>query len=497
MRIFGVFSIWSICCLFSAVLIVPSAAETRADEPPAAPREFRAAWVATVENIDWPSKRGLSTAEQQAEIDRIVNVAADLNLNAIVLQVRTTADALYASELEPWSIYLTGKQGVAPQPYYDPLDYWVTATHARGIELHAWFNPYRAQMKPGELADSHVSRTMPDSIKQYDRSLWMDPGSKQAAEHSLAVFNDVVRRYDIDGVHIDDYFYPYPVTKDDVKVPFPDDLSWAEYQASGGQLERDDWRRQNINDLIEKIYTTTHAIKPHVRFGISPFGIGRAGTAPGISGFDQYHELYADAALWLRQGWCDYFTPQLYWPIDQKAQSFPVLLDYWHSENSQSRYIWPGLYTSRVGGKNKAYELQEIPNQIEVVRSRSDSPGHVHFSMTALLENREGLVDALKAGVYRSPALSPAMTWLDDSSPARPTVQADRTPSGGLTLKLNAGDDQAVWLWSVWTRANDEWTFSVHPGHASTIDLDASASDWVVSAVDRCGNESLRVASSD
>lgn len=466
-----------------------------ADEPPAAPREFRAAWVATVENIDWPSKRGLSTADQQAEIERIVDVAADLNLNAIVLQVRTTADALYASELEPWSLYLTGKQGAPPNPYYDPLEYWVTAAHARGIELHAWFNPYRAQMKPGELADSHISHTMPESVKKYDRYLWMDPGSQASAQHSLAVFNDVVRRYDIDGVHIDDYFYPYPVTKDGVKVPFPDDDSWAKYQAGGGKLERDDWRRKNINDLIEQIYKTTHAIKPHVRFGISPFGIGRAGKAPGITGFDQYNELYADAALWLNEGWCDYFTPQLYWPIAQKPQSFPVLLDYWRSENRQSRYIWPGLFTSRVGDKNRAFEMQEIPAQIEVVRSRSDSPGHVHFSMKALLQNREGLADTLKAGVYRYDALSPAMTWLDGTPPAPPTVATERSANGGLTLKLTSGDSEPVWLWSIWARTSGNWTFKAYPGQTPSIELAASTTDWVVAAVDRCGNESSRVAS--
>ncbi len=489
MRANNVFSSLCLSCVLSMLAV-----GTRAEYPPTAPREFRAAWVATVENIDWPSKRGLSTAEQQAEIEHMLDVTVELNMNAIVLQVRTTADALYASELEPWSVYLTGKQGVAPKPYYDPLEYWVTAAHARGIELHAWFNPYRAQMNSGELADSHISHTMPESVKKYDRYLWMDPGSPAAAQHSLAVFNDVVRRYDIDGVHIDDYFYPYPVTKDGAKVPFPDDDSWAAYQAGGGKLERDDWRRKNINDLIEQIYETTHAIKPHVRFGISPFGIGRPGKAPGITGFDQYEELYADAALWLNEGWCDYFTPQLYWPIAQEPQSFPVLLDYWQSENRQSRYIWPGMFTSRVGDKRRMFEMQEIPAQIEVVRSRSDAPGHVHFSMKALLKNREGLADALKAGVYRSDALPPAMTWLDDSPPSPPNLAIERSASGGLTLKLTPGDNEPVWLWSVWTRTSGNWIFTTYPGQTQSIELTATTTDWVVAAVDRCGNESSRVA---
>lgn len=474
--------------------LAPLAQPTLADEPPATPREFRAAWVATVENIDWPSKPGLSTAEQQAEIDRILNVADSLNLNAIVLQVRTTADALYASELEPWSRYLTGTQGLAPQPFYDPLEYWVTAAHQRGIELHAWFNPYRAQMRSGELAANHVSRTMPESVKKYDRYLWLDPGSKQAAQHSLAVFNDVVRRYDIDGVHIDDYFYPYPVTKDDVKVPFPDDASWAEYQATGGKLQRDDWRRQNINQLIEQIYFTTHAIKPHVRFGISPFGIGRPGKAPDITGFDQYQELYADAALWLNEGWCDYFTPQLYWPIAQKPQSFPVLLDYWLSENKHDRAVWPGLFTSRVGNKQRRYSVQEIADQIEVVRSRGESPGHVHFSMKALLQNREGLADALKQGIYRTPAVSPAMVWLDDAPPLAPKVNAKPSADGSVTLEFTPGNDEPVWLWGIWTLTADNWSFDTLPGHTPSHTLPPSTTAWRVSAIDRCGNESPRTA---
>lgn len=477
-----------------SIFVLPFATDySLADEPPSAPREFRAAWVATVENIDWPSKPGLSTAEQQAEIDRILEVAVSLNLNAIVLQVRTTADALYSSELEPWSFYLTGKQGVPPDPFYDPLEYWVSSAHARGIELHAWFNPYRAQMRQGELAASHVSHTMPESVKRYDRYLWLDPGSAQAAKHSLAVFNDVVRRYDIDGVHIDDYFYPYPVTKDGIKVPFPDDASWAEYQADGGELARDDWRRQNINNLIEQIYHTTHAIKPHVRFGISPFGIGRPGKSPGITGFDQYQELYADAALWLNQGWCDYFTPQLYWPIAPQPQSFPVLLDYWRSENTHDRYVWPGLFTSRVGSKTRPYTVQEIVDQIEVVRSRGDGPGHVHFSMKALLENREGLADTLKQGLYRSPALSPAMVWLDDTPPLPPSVDTERATDGGLTLALTPGDGEPAWLWGVWHQTADGWTFASRPAHTSSITLDPSTTAWRVSAVDRCGNESERI----
>lgn len=510
--------------------------------PPAAPREFRAAWVATVDNIDWPSKKGLPAEEQKKEILAILDKAAELKLNCLIVQIRTSADALYPSKLEPWSVYLSGTQGLPPQPQYDPLKMWIDEGHARGIEIHAWFNPYRARAGDPKLplAASHIAKRRPDLVRAYGPYLWLDPGEPDAAKQSLAVFNDVVRRYDVDGIHIDDYFYPYPVKakpgepKNEAgEAPFPDDASWAKYKKSHPikpnpatapadveRLARDDWRRQNVDELVHDIYTSTKKIKPWVKFGISPFGLGRPGTAPGIKGFDQYEKLYANAAMWLENGWCDYFVPQLYWPIEQKAQSFPVLFDYWRSENKMNRHIWPGLFTSKIIEKPKPatqpatlsageaalnatttpatspatqpwlWSAKEIANQIAVTRSRDPrTAGHVHFSMKALQRDFVGVATLLKGEAYGDDALVPASTWLDDKAPPAPDVKLD-----GNTIKLKPGGGEATWLFAVWTRTPEGWKFKTLPGATRSAPVDAGTVQAVVTAVDRCGNESERVS---
>lgn len=467
-----------------------SAAQETIPEPPPSPREFRAAWVATVDNIDWPSRRGLSTAEQQAELIRILDKAAELKLNCLVLQVRTTADALYDSRLEPWSYYLTGESGKAPDPFYDPLTMWVDEAHRRGIEIHAWLNPYRARFGTNEVAASHVSRTRPDLVKTYGRYLWLDPGEPDAAAHSLAVFADVVNRYDIDGVHMDDYFYPYPITEDGEEVDFPDDASWAKYQSSGGQLGRADWRRDNVNRLVRQIHQQTRQAKPWVRFGISPFGIGRPGAAPGITGFDQYEKLYADATLWLKEGWCDYFAPQLYWPIDQKAQSFPVLYEFWRQESTHGVPVWPGLFTSRTGDMNRPFPPKEILRQIEVVRTPGAGTGHIHFSMKALMQNREGLANELQTTLYASPALVPSDPIATGDPPSAPIV--DRAEPGSDTLRIRPGDAKSLKAFAIWNWDGSEWAFTVIPSSQSHYNPPAASRRVVITAVDRHGRESTR-----
>ena len=476
--------------------------------PPAAPREFRAAWVSTVANIDWPSRPNLPAEKQQAEAIAILERARALNLNAIVLQVRPAADAIYVSGIEPWSEYLTGVQGQPPKPLYDPLQFWVKEAHARGIELHAWFNPYRARQTVGKAtATNHFSRTHPNAVKTYGKFQWMDPGEDAAADQTLAVVLDVVRRYDIDGVHIDDYFYPYPIDATGAdngaldgkggkqELDFPDWASWQRYVAGGGKLDRASWRRQNVNKLIEALYTGIHKEKSWVRFGISPFGLGRPDRRPpGINGFSQYDKLYADAELWLENGWVDYLTPQLYWPIAQKPQAYDVLLDYWLAQNRRGRHVWPGLYTSRIGAASKEYPPQEIVDQIDVTRQRPAANGHVHFSMAALMENRKGIDDRLRSGPYAGQALVPATPWLGNSVPGVPVVQAGH--SANVTkLQLTASSNNA--LYAIWARYGDEWRFTVVP--ASRVDWplpdDArlgAANAIVVSAVDRLGNESAR-----
>jgi len=468
------------------------------DQPPPAPREFRAAWVASVANIDWPSRPGLPAAAQRAEALAILDRARAIGLNAIILQVRPAGDALYPSALEPWSEYLGGAQGRGPSPAYDPLQFWLNEAHTRGLELHAWFNPYRARHSTARtaLVAPHLAVARPDAVKPYGDALWMDPGEPAAQQRTLAVVADVVRRYDIDGVHLDDYFYPYPVVRDGGDLPFPDDPAWVRYLKEGGPLARDDWRRANVNALVQGLQRTIRAIRPQVRLGISPFGIGRPDRRPpGIEGFSQYDRLYADVEEWLEQGWCDYLVPQLYWPIDRAPQSFAVLLAYWLAQNRRGRHVWPGLYTSMVGAVRDPWPAAEILNQVALARRPLDSSpapsptgtGQVHFSMVALMQDRDGIATRLQRGPYARPALLPATPWIDDRAPPAPRLRLD-----GARLIVERGAGSAPWVWAVWQSVAGEWRFDVVPGHESVPEVDARADAIAVSAVDRLGNESPR-----
>ena len=354
--------------------------------PPPVAREFRGAWVASVNNIDWPSRPALTTEQQKQELLAILDRCQSLKLNVVILQVRPACDALYASKLEPWSEYLTGTQGKAPSPFWDPLEFAVAQAHARGLELHAWFNPFRARHSSGTvLAANHVSKTHPALVKTYGTHLWLDPGLPEVHDYSARVILDVVQRYDIDGVHIDDYFYPYR-EKDAAKkdLPFPDWASWKAYQSSSGNLSRDDWRRDNVNRFIARLYREVHAAKPWVKVGVSPFGIYRPGQPAQIKGFDQYESIYADPKTWLGNGWLDYLAPQLYWRIDPPAQSFPVLLKWWTENNPKHRLIVAGLNTTAIGATsnyttsdagNKGWPAGEIVKQIELTRQQPGAAG--------------------------------------------------------------------------------------------------------------------------
>ena len=356
-----------------------------------AEREFRGAWVATVYNLDWPSKPGLPAAAQKAELRTILNKAAELKLNAILLQVRPACDALYNAKQEPWSAFLTGRQGESPG--YDPLEFAISEAHARGIELHAWFNPFRAAIHAGDtLAPSHVARVHPEWVRKYGGQLWLDPGEPAARRYVIDVILDVVRRYDIDGVHIDDYFYPYPKGGAD----FPDGETW---QQRGAGMNRSDWRRENINHFVEEMYRSVKGAKSSVRVGISPFGIWRPHVPATIeAGLDSYAQLFADSRKWLAEGWCDYLAPQLYWSCEPAKQSFPVLLAWWRAQSHAGRPIYPGIATERIGAARPA---SEIARQIALTRQGTSQPGHIHWSMKALMRNQGGVDDVLKRDVYR------------------------------------------------------------------------------------------------
>ncbi len=367
----------------------------------AAEPEFRGAWVATVYNLDWPSKPGLSAAAQKAQLRALLDRAAALKLNAILLQVRPASDALYDSKMEPWSQFLTGKAGVSPG--YDPLEFAVAEAHARGLELHAWINPFRAAVSASAaLPPNHVAKQHPEWVRRFGKQLWIDPGEPEARVYVIRVITDIARRYGVDGIHLDDYFYPYPLSSG--SASFPDDASWQRYGAKSG-LSRADWRRENINDFVRSMYRAVKVARPRARVGISPFGIWRPGVPPTIEAqLDAYGQLYADSRKWLAEGWVDYLAPQLYWSIEPAKQSFPVLLDWWRAQ-SRGKPVWPGMATERIGSKRPAREIIE---QIALTRRGTRSPGHIHWSMKALLQNQGGIDNLLEAGPYAEKAEPPA-----------------------------------------------------------------------------------------
>jgi uncharacterized lipoprotein YddW (UPF0748 family) len=465
--------------------------------PPEPVREFRGAWVASVKNIDWPSQKTLSTQEQKAELLAILDRAAQLKLNAIIFQVRPACDALYASRIEPWSEYLTGTMGKPPEPFYDPLAYAVEEAHKRGLELHAWFNPYRARLLPAKSppAPAHISQTRPQLVRQYGEFLWLDPGEKEVQDYSLSVVMDVVKRYDVDGIHFDDYFYPYKTRDSSGRdFDFPDDASWRRLGA-GGKLSRDDWRRENVNLFIQRVYKSIRKSKPWVKFGVSPFGIWRPRNPPQIRGLDAYASLYADSRKWLVNGWLDYFVPQLYWGIDPPEQSFPTLLRWWAEQNPKGRILCAGMDSTKVSGGSESrpgWQPREILNQIRLGRKQGGVNGHIHWNMTSLLRN-SALDEALVQQVYQQPALMPPSPWLGRARPGQPKLVVARG-AGGSRLEISwkpSGSDKAR-LWLLQTRTGGLWRQEVLPATKTSHGWNGVRPEVVaISAIDRNSEVSL------
>ena len=480
-------------------------------------REFRGVWAASVENIDWPSRPGLPVEKQKAELLLLLDRARQANLNAVLLQVRPACDALYQSNLEPWSEYLTGQMGRAPYPAYDPLTFAVDEAHKRGLELHAWFNPFRARAGGNNAPASanHITRTHPEWVRTYGALKWLDPGEKGARDYSLAVILDVVRRYDVDGVHIDDYFYPYKISGPNKKdLPFPDDAPWKRYAAGGGTLTRDNWRRANIDEFVQKMYAEVKEAKPWVKVGISPFGIWRPGYPAQIKGFDSYAELYGDSRKWMHEGWADYFTPQLYWPIAQKPQSFPVLLGWWAGENTMNRHLWPGLYTSQANGSRAKWPKSEVEYQIKTTRGQAGATGDIHFSARflrdATIATPNGLARHLRETVYGEAAIFPASPWLaplDAPLPLPPAgvEAASDTSRPGWTVQWRSPEpSENPFVWVVqWATEPMEpgdapvWHQDTVPGTQTSFFIAAPTSGAAppfvasVSAVNRVGAASF------
>ncbi|BCL39379.1 glycoside hydrolase family 10 protein [Nostoc sp. MS1] len=468
----------------SAYLVVPptSTSTVRVSHT----REFRGAWITTVWNSDWPSKAGLSTTQQQEELVAILTRLQQLNFNAVILQVRPEGDALYASELEPWSAWLTGTQGKAPEPFYDPLQFAIAEAHKRNLEVHAWFNPYRAKttIKSGTNVRPHIAVTNPEVVYQWGNQLWMDPGIKIVQDRAYNVIIDVVRRYDIDAVHLDDYFYPYPIQGQS----FPDDKTYAAYKAAGGQLSLSDWRRQNVDQMVLRLSQGIKATKPDVKFGISPFGIYRPGQPAGITGLDAYSVLYADSKKWLEQGWVDYLAPQLYWRTDQTKQSYPVLLKWWTDVNSGRRHIYAGNNIEQLDGK--AWKSEEIEKQVKISRNQAPdlSLGNIFFSVGSIIENRQDISDTFQNSLYSKLALVPTMSWRDTTPPPPPK----ELQVNNRKLSWQPGDNQPVRSWTLYRQSDSNWTIQ-RVLSAGTTFATVQPGTYAVCAVDRLGNESQGV----
>lgn len=396
-----------LCCLSLALshLIYAQLAPT-----PVA--EFRGVWIATVDNIDWP-QRGVTNPEaQKADYIRQLDLHQRNGMNAVVVQVRPSADAFYPSPYEPWSQWLTGVQGKPPSPYYDPLQFMIDEAHKRGMEFHAWLNPYRANFNiaRASIAPNHITRIHPDWFLVYGDKKYFDPSNKDAQNFVVTVVKDIVARYDVDAIHMDDYFYPYRIAGKE----FPDA---AAYIRSGSNLSKDDWRRSNVDSIIEKLNTSIKLVKPYCKFGVSPFSVWRnkdrdpegSDTKAGQTNYD---DLYADILLWLEKGWIDYVAPQLYLEIGHDKIAYETILEWW-SKHSYGRHVYIGHGIYRVNEKNPAWKKSgELPRQIELLRQYPEIQGSIYFSSKSFDRNPNGWNDSLRNNYYRMPAAIPEMDWL-------------------------------------------------------------------------------------
>lgn len=458
--------------LFAFLLLATTLAVRSSSEPPEPPREFRGMWIASVGNIDWPTKAGLPVTQQQAELRGLLDTAKRLNLNVVILQVRTACDALYESPFEPWSEYLSGHMGQAPLPKWDPLKFACDEAHARGLELHAWVNPFRARYHEARSAVSanHVTRRHPEWVVSYGKYYWLDPGQAEVREWSLKVITDIVRRYDVDGLHMDDYFYPYPEKANGALLPFPDDASYDHYRKQGGSQARDDWRRENINGFVERVHTAVHLQKPWVKFGLSPFGIWRPGSPPGIKGLDAYAALSADAKLWLNRGWCDYLAPQLYWPTSRRDLNYSALLHWWAEQNRTGRLLVPGLASASVGKDRPA---SDILSQIRTARTDGSARGVVLWNASSLRDNLGEVATGLVREIFPQPALVPATPWLKVARPTKPELTATlKSNSRRLLLKWSPPPGGAASTLVLQLRAGTQWRQELLPARTASRDLD-------------------------
>ncbi|MFZ4485875.1 MAG: glycoside hydrolase family 10 protein [Candidatus Nanopelagicales bacterium] len=471
--------------------------------------DFRAMWIASVANVDWPSRPGLSAQTQQAELRAWLDLAVKNNFNAVVLQVRPAADAIWPSSFEPWSTWLTGKQG--KDPGYDPLAFAVDEAHKRNLDLHAWFNPYRVSMntKLGRLAPSHPARAHPDWIVRKDGKLYYNPGIPEVREFVTNAIMDAVTRYDVDGVHFDDYFYPYPGSG----RPFRDAKAFAAY--GGAFPSKADWRRANIDALIKGLHDRINAVKPWVQFGVSPFAVWRNDSTHDDgsrtkAGIETYDDLYADTRLWVREGWIDYVAPQIYWTRGFKIARYGTIARWWAREVASAAelghnvglYIGEATYRAGTSTNRQWRKRQELSRHLGVTAQIPEVRGNIYFSAKDVLADRRGTTTALVKRWYTRPALLPVVGDSQGSAPQEVTAVSRDKGSLRWTGSDPSAASYAIYrvtgsspgacdladarnLVATVRRTGEAMTWS-DPGKGDAV----ADSAYVVTAVDRNGRES-------
>ena len=480
-----------------------SSSIVEAEQSPAK-REFRGAWIQAV-NGQWI---GMSTSQMQQTLSYQLDELWKDGVNAIIFQVRPECDALYKSNIEPWSRFLTGEQGKAPSPYWDPLQWMVDECHKRGMELHAWINPYRAKTKTTTtLAPSHIAMRKPGLCFEYDGLYLLNPGNPQAKDYICKVVDDIVARYDIDGLHIDDYFYPYPVAG----LAINDDREFEKY--NNGFTNKGDWRRENVNVFIKQLYKTIHDRKPWVKFGVSPFGIYRnkksdPKNGSATNGTQNYDDLYADVLLWVNNGWVDYCVPQLYWEIGHKAADYKTLIGWWN-KYSANRPLYIGEDVERTV-KNADLDNPNVNQMGAKFRLHKQMPnvkGTVLWYAKAAVDNMGNYGSNLRGNYWRYRALQPEMPFIDDKAPSKPKKVKSVMTNSGLVLfwtapKGSKWKDKAV-KYVIYRFGDKEKINLADPSKIVSITTNthyklpynngSTKYKYVVTALDRMSNESKGV----
>ncbi len=467
-------------------------------------REFRGVWLTTVNNLDWPSHNSLSVAEQKKELIDILDNLQQLHFNAVIFQIRPTADAFYQSETEPWSVYLTGKQGNAPEQNFDPLQFIIKECHQRGMELHAWMNPFRiAQKSSDELSPENIARRHPEWVVTYGSKQYLNPGIPEVRQYLNEIVIEVIENYEVDAIHFDDYFYPYPIAG----KTFPDE---KEFQQYGKQFESiENWRRDNVDQIIETIHNSIKLNKPTVKFGISPFGVWKnyedndqiSGSVTS-AGNTNYDNLYADVIKWQQKGWIDYMIPQIYWEIGHPAVDYITLKNWW-SENSFGHHVYIGhaIYKAMDSNKIAWQNPNEIPEQVKIARRSEAIQGSAFFRYYHLKQNPLGITNNLQKSLFKAPAFLPTMPWLDNTPPKKPRKLKTKGLFKLNKLKWKANQRNDFLAYALYFSIAKD-TVSLDPEHLilftqeNTIDINEivnrfnETTYFWVTAIDRHHNES-------